>query len=141
MHHHKVEYASEYLVPGVALPAGPSFHQVTLTWDRDHPGSVGQFHIDPNSCALDAFGDPTICTKMAVSARDMKLTLIAEKPGHLAYTIETRSLGSNEAFAALPLRLVTIAAHGTERPRARLLIVKPDHTVERIIELHEQRAA
>src|SRR5262245_7362566 len=78
--HHKVEYASDYLVPGVALPAGPGFHQITLRWDRDHPEAVGSFFIDPNACGLDAFGDPTICTKIAVSLRDMKLALLAEKP-------------------------------------------------------------
>src|SRR5690349_21367442 len=75
--HHLTEYASDYLVPGVALPTGLGFHQIALSWDRHHPEAGGSFHIDPNTCGLDAFGDRTICTKIAVSASDMKLTLIA----------------------------------------------------------------
>lgn len=140
MHHHNVAYTSEYLVPGVSLLTGPGFHQVTLTWDRDHLEAVGVFQIDPNSCGLDAFGDPTICTKMAVAAQDMKLTLTSEKPGAHAYTIETRPRGSIEKFTALPLRLVTIAAHNGTPARARLLLVKPDQTIERIIDLHADHA-
>lgn len=140
MHNHTVEYASDYLVPGVSLPAGPGFHQIALTWNRSHPDTGGSFHIDPNACGLDEFGDRTICTKMAVADSDMKLTLFAEKPGHRAYTIEARPHGSNVAYAALPLHLVTIAAQGHEQARVRLLVVKADQTVERIIELHEVRS-
>jgi hypothetical protein len=136
MHHQTVEYVSDYLVPGVILPAGPGFHQITLTWDRSHPGSGGSFHIDPNACGLDEFGDRTICTKMAVPDSDMKLTLLAEKPGHQAYTIAARPHGSTADYSALPLRLVTIAAQGKEPPQVRLLVVNADQTIDRIIELH-----
>jgi len=135
-HHHPVAYASEYLVPGVALPKGPGFRQITLTWDQHHPEAGGSFSIDPNACGLDAFGDRTICTKMAVAASDMKLTLLAEKPGHQAYTIEARPHGSTEGFSALPLHLVTIAAQGSEPPRARLLVIDANKAVSQIIELH-----
>ena len=137
--HHKVEYSSDYLVPGVALPAGPGFHQITLSWDRDHPEAVGSFFIDPNACGLDAFGDPTICTKIAVSLRDMKLALLAEKPGHQAYTVETRPHGTTGGFVALPLRLVTSSLHNGQ-PQVRLLVVKDDQTIERIIDLHRPHA-
>ena len=41
MHHRSVEYSSSWLVPGVILPAGPNFHEITLTWDRNHPEAVG----------------------------------------------------------------------------------------------------
>jgi hypothetical protein len=141
MHHHTVEYASEYLVPGVSLPTGPGFHQITLTWNRSHPETGGSFHIDPNACGLDKFGDPTICTKMAVADSDMKLTLLAEKPGHRAYTIEARPHGSTAAYAPLPLRLVTVASHGKDQPQVRLLVVGADQTIERIIELHQAAKA
>lgn len=141
MHHHTVEYASDYLVPGVTLPAGPGFHQITLTWDRSHPEAGGSFVIDPNACGLDKFGDPTICTKIAIADSDMKLTLLAEKPGHQAYTIESRPHGSTANFSALPLRLVTIAAQGHDQPQVRLLVVNADQTIERIIELHQAATA
>ena len=134
--HHTVEYASEYLVPGVSLPAGPTFHQVTLRWDRRHPDAVGSFHIDPNACGLDAFGDRTICTRMAIADADMKLTQVAEKPGHVAYAIATRAHGTTAPFAVLPLHLVTIAAAGTAPARVRLLVLGAGQTVDRIIELH-----
>ena len=140
MHHHTVAYASEYLVPGVAPATGPGFHQVSLSWDRDHPEAVGSFHIDPNVCGLDTFGDPTICSKIAVSASDMKLALLAEKPGHQAYTVETRPLGSSGGFTALPLRLITSSLNNGQ-PMVRLLVVKADQTIERIIDLHHVRAA
>jgi hypothetical protein len=136
MQHHLVEYASDYLVPGVALPTGLGFHQITLSWDRRHPEAGGSFFIDPNVCGLDAFGDRTICSKIAVSASDMKLTLLAEKPGHQAYTIEARPHGSTDGYAALPLHLVTIAAQGNDPARVRLLVVDANQAVERIIELH-----
>jgi hypothetical protein len=138
MHHHTVEYASDYLVPGVPLPSGPGFHQITLSWDQSHPETGGSFHIDPNACGLDNFGDRTICTKIAVADSDMKLTLLAEKPGHRAYAIEARPHGSTASYSELPLRLVTIAAQGNDQPRARLLVVKADQTVDRIIELHPE---
>ena len=137
MNQHTVEYASDYLVPGVTLPTGPGFHQITLTWDRCHPEAGGSFHIDPNACGLDAYGDRTICTKIAVAASDMKLTLLAEKPGHRAYTIEARPHGSTAGYSALPLRLVTIAEQSNHQPRVRLLVVNADQTVARIIELHQ----
>ena len=137
MHHHTVEYASDYLVPGVTLPAGPGFHQITLTWDRSHPEAGGSFVVDPNACGLDKFGDPTICTKIAIADSDMKLTLLAEKPGHRAYTIEARPHGSTTNYSALPLRLVTIAAQGNDQPEVRLLVINADQTIDRIIELHQ----
>ncbi len=136
---HAVTYASNYLVPGITLPHGPGCHQITLTWDRAHPGAVGSCHIDPNACGLDEFGDPTICTKMAVAPSDMKLTLLKEKPGHVAYSMEWRTHGSTEPYYAVPLRLVTIAAAGTaagKELQVRLLVLKPDQTIERIIDLH-----
>lgn len=136
MHHHSVAFASDYLVPGVALPKGPNVRQITLTWDRSHPEAVGSLAIDPNACGLDTFGERTICTKIAVSASDMKLALLAEKPGHQAYSIEARPHGSTEAFSALPLRLVTIAAQGSDPPRARLLVLDASEAVAQIIELH-----
>jgi hypothetical protein len=138
VHHHTVEFASDYLVPGVALPTGLGFHQITLTWDQRHPDAEGSFFIDPNVCGLDEFGDPTICTKIAVTVSDLKLTLLAEKLGHRVYTIEIRPRGSTAEFSMLPLRLVTIAPQGKDQLRARLLVIGADQAIERIIELHRQ---
>ena len=137
MHHHTVVYASDYLVPRVTLPEGPGFHQISLTLDCNHPEAGGSLSIDPNTCGLDAFGDRTFCTKIAITRSDMKLTLLAEKPGHRVYAIKTRPHGTTVDYAALPLHLVTIAAHGNDQSRARLLVVNADQAIERIIELHQ----
>lgn len=134
MPRHHVHYASSYLVPGVSLP-GHSFHQVSLSWDSDHPDAEGSCVMDPNTCGLDEFGDPTICTKMAIAPLEMRLRSIKQKPGHHAYAIECRRAGEPE-YAALPLRLVTIA-HGREL-QCRLLVLKPDQTIERIIALQHR---
>ena len=128
--------ASDYLVPGIELPAGPGFHLITMAWNRDHLEAGGTFNVDPNACGLDAFGDRTICTKMAVQASDMRVSLLAEKTGYRAYTIEGRPHGSTVAYSTLPLRLVTIAAQGQEPPQMRLLVINPDQTIARLIGMH-----
>ena len=135
MPHHHVRYASSYLVPGVSLPQGPSFHRIALHWDRSHPEAEGSCHVDPNTCGLDEFGDPTICTKMALAPLEMKLTLVKHKGRHHAYAVECRAPSSAD-YAAMPLRLVTIAHDsGLE---CRLLVLKPDQSIDRIIDLHHE---
>lgn len=134
--HNTVTYTSNYLTPEITLPRGPVCHQITLTWDRLNPGSGGSAQIDPNTCGLNEFGDRTICTKMAVAPSDMKLTLFKEEPGHQAYAMEWRQHGSTDPYYALPLHLVTIAESGKD-PQVRLLVLKPDQTIERIIDLHQ----
>src|SRR5215470_11663398 len=133
MPHHPIRYASSYLVPGVSLPNGRSFHHIALHWDRSHPDADGSCHIDPNICGLDEFGDPTICTKMAIALLDMKLTLVKHKARHHAYAIECRPPASAASYDALPLRLVTIE-RGSDLV-CRLLVLKPDQSIERIIDL------
>lgn len=129
------QYASDYLVPGVALPGGLGFHQITMSWYRANPEAGGTCQIDPNACGLDEFGDRTFCTKMAVAGSDMALTLFSEKSGYQAYAIGTRPYGSTGDYAAVPLRLVTIAAQGKVPAQVRLLVLNTDQTIARIIEL------
>jgi len=136
MSHHTVKYSSGHLVPGVSLPQGPSFHQIALTWDLRHPEAEGSCHIDPNTCKLDELGDRTICTEMAMPPRDIKLKLTKQKAGHQAYAMEWRLHGSTAEYQEAPLRLVSITSRG-EDPQVRLLVLKPDYTIDRIIDLHE----
>ena len=130
------ECTSDYITPGIRLPAGLGIHQLTMAWDRNRPEAGGSFQIDPNACGLDEFGDRGICTKMFVQASDMRLSPLAEKIGYRAYTIEVRPHGSTDAYSPLPLRLVTIAAQAEERPQLRLLVVNADQTIDRIVEMH-----
>lgn len=140
MSHQVVRYASDYLVEGVALPDGPGFHQITLIWDRRHPEVEGSCYLDPNICGLDAFGDPTFCTRIAIQVRDMKLSTFAQKPGYHAHTMQWRVGDSGLDYEEAPLRVVTIAGEGQDM-RVRLLVLNPDQSIERIIELHEQQPA
>src|SRR5690242_16848030 len=89
MHDHVIRFGCDFLVPGVALPQGPGFHRIELSWDRRHPENGGKLQIDPNSCGLDEFGDTTICTKIAVRLQDIRLKLLKEKDGKQAYEIDT----------------------------------------------------
>jgi len=132
----KVKYTSDYLIPAVTLPQQRGFHRISLTWDRSHPEAVGSLVMDPNSCVLDEFGEPGGCTRIASADNDVKLTRFKQKPGHQAYTVASRPQSGTGNFTALPLRLVTIAARGKEPAHVHLLVLEPDHSVGRIIELH-----
>ena len=135
---HTARYASDYLVQGIKLPGEPGFHRIALTWDRHHPEAEGSCDIDPNICGLDEFGDPSFCTLIAIAARDMELSLFIQKPGHRAYTMKWRISGSGDNYEEVPLRLVTIDQR--DQPmRVRLLVLKPDDSIEQIIELHEDQ--
>jgi hypothetical protein len=138
---HKVKYTSDYLVQEVKMSQGPGIHRITLTWDPGHPQAVGDLILDPNACTLDEFGDSTACTKIASRGGDVKLTPFKHKPGHQAYTLESRPQDDTGNFTALPLRLVTVAARGKHPALVHLLVLRPDKTIERIIELHPEHRA
>jgi hypothetical protein len=138
MSHRAVRYASDYLVEAVTLPDGVIFHRIALTWDRRHPEAEGICYLDPNLCGLDEFGDPSICTLIAIMERDMKLAPYAEKPGYHAYTMLWRAPGSGAEYQEVPLRVVTIAQRG-EDLRVRLLVLKDDGSIARVIALHEEQ--
>ena len=140
-HTRKVRYTSDYLIPEVKFPQGRGFHQITVTWDRVNPETGGSLLMDPNACVLDEFGEPTVCTKIASADLDVRMTLFKQKPGHQAYTVESRPQSGMGNYTALPVRLVTIAALGREPARVHLLVLKPDQSIERIIELHQERRA
>lgn len=140
-HTHKIKYISDYILPEVASPQGLGIHRIALTWDRGSPQVGGSLRIDLNSCQLDEFGEPTGCTKIANADSDVKLTLFKQKPGQQAYTLESCPQDNTSNFVALPLRLVTIAARGKDPARVHLLVLNPDQTIARIIELHEEHHA
>ncbi|HEX7839471.1 MAG TPA: hypothetical protein VF469_18470 [Kofleriaceae bacterium] len=141
MSRHTVTHASDYLVREVDLPGEPGFHQISLTWNRQHPEAQGSAYLDPNSCGLDEFGDPAFCTLIALAPRDVELSLFGQKPGYDAYSVKWRVSGSGAPYEAVPLRLVTIRTQG-QPLRVRLLVLNPrDQSITRIIALHEQQPA
>jgi hypothetical protein len=135
----KIKYNSDYLIPAVELSQSLVIRQITLTWDRSHPEAGGSLFLNPNSCILNEFGEPTACTLIAIGQFDARLTPFKQKPEHQAYTVESRPQAGTGNYTALPLRLVTIAARGSESPRIHLLVLKRDQSIERIIELHQER--
>ena len=135
MNRHTVRYASDYLVEGVNLPE-IGFHQISLTWNRQRPEAEGSCDLDPNICGLDAFGDPTFCTRIAIQMRVMKLSDFDQKPGYHAYTMKWRVGDSGDTYEEVPLRVVTISEHGQDM-QVRLLVLGPDGSIARIIALHE----
>jgi hypothetical protein len=138
-----VQFVSDYLLPGIQVPHGSSlnFHRITLRWNPYRPDSAGTIHLDPNSCTLDEFGDSGVCTLIAASPQEMQLVPIKRKQGAQLYAIRVRSSSPpspGEADAAvLPMRLVTIpGATRNERMRARILLLREDRSIDRIIDLH-----
>jgi hypothetical protein len=132
-------YASDYLAPAITTPTGLTFHQITMNWYRNNLDAGGTCVIDPNLCALDEFGDRTLCTKLAIAGSEMKLTLFAEKTGYRAYAIGFRPYGSTDDYTAMPWRLVTFTPQAGEPAQGRLLILNSDQTIDRIIELNASR--
>lgn len=50
-------------------------HRIHLKLKGAHSGShKGQILLDPNRCQLSAWGDPTICTKIAIHSADVETT-------------------------------------------------------------------
>lgn len=131
-----LQYKSDYLIPGVAGTHGPGFHRVTLSWSPVR--RRGRLHLDPNACGLDKFGDPTVCTLMAMAPYDLKLTVLLEEAGKRLYAIEVHHEGppGSSPYGGPALRLVTIPdPEASGHMTARLLVLQGEQ-ISRIIDLH-----
>jgi len=139
---HEVKYTSDYLFQKVRLPQQIGFHHIALTWDPGQPEAGGRLALDPNTAALDEFGAITgDITKVGIMSLDVKLTPFKKDPKHQAYTLESCPQGGAGKRTALPLRLVTTAAPGKDPALAQLLVLRPDQTIEQIIDLHQENLA
>ena len=49
------------------------FHRLTLDGEL---GGKGRLALDPNSCSVNEFGDPGVCTKLATLGRDVTFRLV-----------------------------------------------------------------
>jgi len=138
---HEVKFTSSYLTSKVRFPQKIDFHQIALMWDPDQPEAGGRLFLDPNTCTLDEFGKPFACTRMAIIPVDVKLTPFKRDPEHQAYTLESCPQGGAGNCTALPLRLVTTAAPGENPELTQLLVLRPDQSIELIIDLHQDNLA
>jgi hypothetical protein len=138
---HEIKYTSSYLNSKVKFPQKIDFHQIALTWDPGRPEAGGHLFLDPNTCSLDEFGKTSACTRIAVIPVDVKLTPFKKDPEHQAYTLESSPQGGAGNCTALPLRLVTTAAPGQDPALAQLLVLRPDQSIEQIIDLHQENLA
>ena len=128
----KFSLESDYLIPEVHPGRGLAFHKVRLDLSEEQLG--GSLSLDPNTCSLDEFGDPATCTRIAINSLDTQLKLIKEKDDERLYDVKAPK------YDGPPLRLVTFGNRG-QSLRGRLLLLKEDKTIDRIIELHRPAAA
>lgn len=79
-HHDRLDLVSMYL--NTTLPRA---HGIRLQLGPEHAGTrKGTMMLDPNTCGLDAWGDRTWCTKIAVRGFDVTSTRmrIYDEAGH-----------------------------------------------------------
>lgn len=69
----EIDVGSVYLAHELEV-AGHRAHRIRLCGELD--GSAALF-LDANPCSLDRFGDPVLCTEMAVLPRPVTLTQLA----------------------------------------------------------------
>jgi hypothetical protein len=126
---------SHYLSAGI-FAAGHTARQIRLTlagWD----GGTGQLGLDPNTCTLDAFGDPAGCTRMAIRTTNVKITpMQADGPRRL-FAIQ------GEGLTRPSFRLVLIG-DGPRPEAARLLVLGEEDKITALVPLRiaaEQPAA
>lgn len=79
-HHDQLDLVSMYL--NTSLPRA---HGIRLSLGREHKGTrKGTMVLDPNTCGVDAWGDRTWCTKMAVRPFEVTSTRMRthDEAGH-----------------------------------------------------------
>jgi hypothetical protein len=118
-----------YLTEGLDLENGLAVREIRLMSSKDDPRSV-QLLLDPNSCALNSFGDTTACTRIAFRTFEARLRLVEQRGGRRLFEIEaTGYMGPELRLALLPLR----GQRGEYF--ARLLVMKADGTISKILNM------
>lgn len=105
-------------------------NQISLVVSK---GLEGQLLLDPNACGLDSFGDPRICTKIAISVHHATLSLVEEHEGKMLFAIEA------EGYKGPELRLAMLPRRGTGGgPLVRLLVMKDDGSIGRLVNMERR---
>ena len=123
---------SGYLLPGLELPGlMPAFsiHHLTISSGSDGAGD-GQLHLDPNQCALDEFGVPGGCTKIAIQSFQANVKLLRESGGRRLFSLDP------QGYTGPALRVVMSPRKaGAEEFVAQLLVLAEDGSIQRIVSL------
>ena len=124
-----LDVTTGYLIDPITAKEGLAGRQLRLTTDACNP-MKGELHVDPNACGLDSFGDPSFCTKIAVRVHRVTLSVLEEQEGKTLYAIKA------EEYTGPELRLALLPRRGTGGgPLARLLVMKEDGTIARLVNL------
>lgn len=124
-----LDFRTGYLIEAINLESGLGVHEVRIVSSKDDPRMVNLL-LDPNTCALDSFGDPTICTRIAIRTIEARLRLIERVGGKRLFAIDAEGwMGPALRLALLPLR--------GQRGQffARLLVMKDDRNIARLLNL------
>jgi hypothetical protein len=124
-----LDFRTGYLIEPISVEGGLGVHELRIVSSKDDPRMVNLL-FDPNTCAVDSFGDPTICTRIAIRTLEAKLRLLERVGGRRLFAIEAQGyMGPELRLALLPLR--------GQRGEffARLLVMKDDRTIARILNL------
>lgn len=128
-----LEVDTGYMIEELRLPGMQGFHQIKLRVDAAD-ASVGQIVMNPNTCTLDAFGNPTICTLMADVVLPAALSLIDQSAGNKLFSVDSPGYG------ILPLHLALIPRRDAQDGYvARLLHIGSAGGIERIVNLMPAR--
>ncbi len=120
-----------YLTEALMIEGAPAAHRIRIRTTGRQPGEV-EILLDPNSCTLDVFGDPRACTKIAVRRLRATLRLLEERQGKRVFAVEAADL------PGLMLRLALVR-QGARRTVARLLMMRQDGGVQRLITMEPPR--
>ncbi|MCC6555638.1 MAG: hypothetical protein IT372_21970 [Polyangiaceae bacterium] len=124
------EVNTGYLTEALMVEGALAAHQIRIRGGQRR-GEV-EVLLDPNSCVLDAFGDPGICTLIAVQSHRATLKLLEERQGKRVFAVEIADL------PGLRLRLALVR-QGTRQTLARLLVMGQDGGVQRLITMEPPR--
>ena len=127
------EVTTGFLTEALVVDGGLWARQVTITAS---PGQAKEasIHFDPNACSLDRFGDPEICTLIAVRSLPATLRLVEEREGKELYAIEAKGYGGP------PLRLALVPSGDAKGETiARLLVLADDGGISRLITMEPSR--
>jgi hypothetical protein len=83
MNHPLLDLETPYQVTPLPLSSGLTVHRIAIS---THEGAA-RVSLDPNTCALDPFGDTTACTRIAILTFEAKLSLLEEREGQRLFAL------------------------------------------------------